>query len=128
MPDDTGDERVADVCADLARERWGDDFVRPSRSPSTEEMPSLDVVAEKTAAVFTLAQEELESRLSTRIRMWEDGEFEVRVWHSYGPYGGDTNLRALLRYHSRDGDIEGGVTERCGDERRILHRETLTVE
>lgn len=92
-------------------------------------MPMFDDVAEKLATLLDLAQQELEGRISTRIRMWEDGEFEIRVWHGYAsPRPEDpVRLRAVLRHHSTDDYVEAAIMkiDDTVGEKKIVHRETI---
>lgn len=93
--------------------------------PSTGDIPDLTAVQPKLEQLLELAEEVLDGRCSVRINLWEDGEVEIRVWHAHGYPDSDVRHRTVLRYHSRDGDVTGAVFETSGDERALLHKETL---
>jgi len=75
--------------------------------PDVEAIPSLTVVAPTYDGLLEMAARRLDGPVQTRIRTWEDGEFEIRVYHGYGPHPQrpDTAYQHVLRYHSRDGDV-----------------------
>ena len=103
-----------------------DDATDPEPSgPSTGDIPDLTAVQPKLDQLLELADEVLEGRCSVRVNLWEDGEVETRVWHAHGYPDSDIRHRTVLRYHSRDGDVTGAVFETSGDERALLHKETL---
>jgi len=89
------------------RELWGDQFTRPDVDPDADGHPEMDAVAAKTDRLLALAEEHLDGPVSTETEMWEDGEFEIRVMHSHGPFPDGPECRSVhaLRYHSRDGDV-----------------------
>jgi hypothetical protein len=121
-------DRLGDVADDLVRKQWGEDYTAPPNDPDTDAIPSLHAVAERYDDLLAIAEDQLDGRITTRIRAWEDGEVEIRAWHGYGPYDrGDDRLRAVLRYHSRSGAVTAAVLQLNGDKREVLHRETLTT-
>jgi hypothetical protein len=126
MNDGVPGDKLHEAADEYGRDRWGEDWTTPSRQPDIDALPPMDVVAEKFDRVCDLAAEHLEGRIQTRIKTWEDGEFEIRVYHGYGPCcESGERLRAVLRYHSRSGDVDGALVVVDGDERKLVHRETL---
>jgi len=67
-----------------------------------ETIPSLTVLAPVYNRLLEIATQRIGGSVQTRVRTWEDGEFEIRVYHGYGPHPQrpDTALHHVLRYHS----------------------------
>lgn len=68
-------------------------------------MPAGAAIADAYDRLLDLADEHLESPMSTKIETWEDGEFEIRVWHKGAHPDADAYARTVLRYHSDDGEV-----------------------
>ena len=94
--------------------------------PSPGDFPALEAVASKYDQLLDLAGEVLEGRMSARMKLWEDGEVEIRAWHEHGYPDSDVEHRTVLRYHSRSGDVIGAIFEVSGESKTLLHKETIT--
>ena len=79
--------------------------------PDVDAIPSLTAIAPTYDRLLEIAAQRLDGPVQTRIRTWEDGEFEIRVYHGYGPHPQrpDTDYHHVLRYHSRDDEIVEGL-------------------
>jgi hypothetical protein len=100
---------------------------RVTETASVETVPSLDRIAPTYDRLLALASELCSGPVTTRIRTWEDGEFEVRVWHKYESPEPESYRKEVLRAHSREADVSAAVVEideRTGEERLLL---TTTV-
>lgn len=82
-----------------------------TRDTSADRLPSLEAVAPYYNAVLELAKRELEAPIQARVRTWEDGEFEIRVYHGYGPHPHRprTAYQHILRYHSSNHEVTIGL-------------------
>ena len=79
--------------------------------PDVDAIPSLTAIVPAYEGLLKMAARRLDGPVQTRIRTWEDGEFEIRVYHGYGPHPQrpDTAYHHVLRYHSRNGDVVEGL-------------------
>ena len=75
--------------------------------PDVDAIPSLTTLAPAYDRLLKIATQRLDGPVQTRVRTWEDGDFEIRVYHGYGPHPQrpDTGYHHVLRYHSRDDEI-----------------------
>jgi hypothetical protein len=81
------------------------------RAPAAERVPSLGEIAPVYDRLLALADSLLSGPVTTRVRSWQDGEFEVRVWHKYGSPDRDGHRKEVLRYHSREASVTGAVLD-----------------
>ena len=79
--------------------------------PDVDAIPSLTAIAPAYEGLLKMAARRLDGPVQTRIRTWEDGEFEIRVYHGYGPHPQrpDTAYHHVLRYHGRDDSVVEGL-------------------
>ena len=79
--------------------------------PDVDAIPSLTAIAPANDRLLEVAAQRPDRPVQTRVRTWEDGEFEMRVYHGYGPHPQrpDTAYHNILRYHSRDDEIAEGL-------------------
>jgi len=94
-------------------------------TPSPDTFLSLEAIAPKYDELRDLAGEILSGPMSIKLRLWEDGEVEMRASHEHGYADSDVRHRTVLRYHSRTGEVIGGVFETGGSEKTLLHKETV---
>ena len=75
--------------------------------PDVDAIPSLTTLAPAYDRLLKIATQRLDGPVQTRVRTWEDGDFEIRVYHGYGPHPQrpDTGYHHVLRYYSRDDKI-----------------------
>lgn len=95
------------------------------RGPEAPELLSLGAVQPKYEALVELADEILSGRMTVRIKLWEDGEVEIRAYHVRGYPDSSARHKTILRYHSRSGDVIGAVKEVSGETDDLLLRETV---
>jgi len=97
--------------------------------PSVDSIPSIEEFGPIYEEMLTLAHELLDGPVQTQIRTWEDEEFEVRVYHGYGPYIYRPSLtyRHILRYHSDEGDVEEALVSIEAEtmDRTLIYRESI---
>jgi hypothetical protein len=100
--------------------------------PDVDAMPSLTAVAPAYDRLLEMATERLDGPVQTRIRTWEDGDFEIRVYHGYGPHPQrpDTDYHHILRYHSRDDEIVEGLMAVDPEtvEKTLIYRKTIDTD
>lgn len=72
---------------------------------TSDGMPSGTDIADAYDRLLDLADDQLERPLSTKIRSWDDGEFEIRVWHKGSHPDADAYARTVLRYHNTDDGV-----------------------
>ncbi|PSP68504.1 hypothetical protein BRC85_01225 [Halobacteriales archaeon QS_1_69_70] len=79
--------------------------------PDVDAIPSLTAIVPAYEGLLNMATRRLDGPVQTRVRTWEDGEFEIRVYHGYGPHPQrpDTGYHHVLRYHSRDDSVVEGL-------------------
>jgi hypothetical protein len=82
-----------------------------TETPSVEDVPSIDEIAPAYETLLELASVLLTGPISTHVRSWEDGEYDVRVWHKYGSPDPDRFRKEVLRIHSEEDDVTAGVLE-----------------
>ena len=94
----------------------------PDNAPDVESVPDFDAIAPWYQRLLDLAEDLLSGTVSTDIRSWEDGEFDVRVWHKYESPNENAFRREVLWYHRREDTIYAGVieTDRETDEETLL--------
>lgn len=95
-------------------------------TPAPDALPDGDRLATVYEAVVDVASERLEAPVSVRLRTWEDGDIEVRVWHKQPHPDDGTHERDVIRYHSNTGveHVLVAVDESVG-EKTVITRETL---
>lgn len=100
--------------------------------PDVDAIPSLTAVAPAYDRLLEMATERLDGPVQTRIRTWEDGDFEIRVYHGYGPHPQrpDTDYHHILRYHSRDDEIVEGLMAVDPEtvEKTLIYRKTIDTD
>ncbi|QIO25465.1 hypothetical protein [Haloarcula sp. JP-L23] len=76
-----------------------------------DSLPSIEAITGPYERLLQLARDRLDGPIQTRIRSWEDGEFELRVYHGYGPHPQRprTTYRHVLRYHDGTGEWSEGL-------------------
>jgi len=79
--------------------------------PETAEVPSFKEIGAWYERLLDLAPALLSGSVSTRVRSWEDGEFEVRVWHKFESPEPGAFRKEVLRYHSREDAVVAAVLE-----------------
>lgn len=96
-------------------------------SAVSREMPASERIATAYDHLHALADEHLDRPVSTHLKTWEDGTFEVRVWHHYSLPSEDGHRRDLLRYHSREDAVELATVRRqpADPDTTIITCETL---
>jgi len=94
-------------------------------TPSPDTFLTLEAIAPKYDQLREFAGEILSGPMSIKVRLWEDGEAEMRAYHEHGYADSDVRHRTVLRYHSRTGEVIGGVFETSGTEKTLLHKETV---
>jgi hypothetical protein len=96
--------------------------------PDVDAIPSLTAIAPAYDRLLEIATQRLDGPVQTRIRTWEDGEFEIRVYHGYGPHPQRPNTiyKHVLRYHIRDDEtVEGLVAVNLETEEKTLIYRTV---
>lgn len=100
--------------------------------PSVRDVPDLETVAPYYDHLLELARELLDGPISTRIKTWEDGEFEIRAFHGYGPHPQRprTTFHHVLRYHSGDDEIVAALLAVDIDtvDKTLIARETVQAD
>lgn len=85
-------------------------------APAIDSLPDSSRLATAYDRVRSLAEVHLDGPVTVEIDAWEDGEYRITAYHSYGPWrpGGD-RLKALLRSHSAEHTVRGALFEVDGD-------------
>ena len=97
--------------------------------PDVDAIPSLTAIAPAYERLLKMAARRLDGPVQTRTRTWEDGEFEIRIYHGYGPHPQrpDTGYQHVLRYHSRDDHVVEGLVavDVETSEKTLIYRTTI---
>jgi hypothetical protein len=105
---------------------------RGAPDPDVDAIPSLTAVAPAYDRLLEIATERLDGPVQTRVRTWEDGEFEIRVYHGYGPHPQrpDTDYHHVFHYHSRDDEIVEGLMAVDPEtvEKTLIYRKTIDID
>ena len=103
-----------------------------SGAPDVDALPALDAIAPAYDRLLEAASERLEGPIQTRIRTWEDGEYELRAYHGYGPHEQrpGTAYHHVLRYHSREGELLEALLAVDIDTtaKSLIHRERVATD
>lgn len=105
---------------------------QPQHQVSDESpFPSLSQIEPVVEQVLAIARDQLEAPLSAKLWFWEDGEFKLRVRHSY-PCGieDDVRERTVIQYHSRTETVTGYLVEEdCETDELtlLLERDLATI-
>jgi len=103
-----------------------------SESQMAHDLVPLADVVPAYEALESLADERLDGPVKSRIRTWEDGEFEIRITHGYGPHRHrpEVSYHHVLRYHSGDDETVEALLEVDLDtvEKRLIHKETVDTD
>jgi len=87
-------------------------MTRASSDSSVEGLPTGDQIAAGYERLLEIAYGRLDQPWSCRIRSWEDGTFEIRVWHKYSWPGLNGSIRGVIRWHSEEDEIKAGLFEK----------------
>jgi hypothetical protein len=100
--------------------------------PDVDAIPSLRTLAPAYDRLLEIATQRLDGPVQTRVRTWEDGEFEIRVYHGYGPHPQrpDTAYHHILRYHSHHDEIVEGLMTVDAEtvEKTLIYRTVIDTD
>lgn len=80
-------------------------------------MPSGQRLMTAYQDMIELADELLHGPITVETWSWEDGDIEIRAWHTFG---GVESIRAELQYHSAQDGVKAAIWRYEGDERKEL--------
>jgi hypothetical protein len=100
--------------------------------PDVDAIPSLRILTPAYDRLLEVATQRLDGPVQTRVRSLGDGEFEIRVYHGYGPHAQrpDTAYHHTLRYHSRDDEIVEGLMAVDAEtmEKTLIYRTVIDAD
>lgn len=107
------------------------DTEQQHQESDTQPLPALSMIEPAVDRVIEIARDQLADPITVKLWTWEDGEFKVRVEHSY-PRGSDDIIvhDTVIQYHSRREIVTGFLLEEnreTGEETLLLREELETL-